>query len=613
MSRHLSGNMALFLPILEPVFCELESFRKNRRKRTIRSLGKPTRENPVRLLFNALLVFFLFGCDIQTPPPVTDETGTDGLVLPAGFMQAEQSIQASNMLADVSIIAADEFEGRGSGSLGDQKARAFLAGRLAEMDYEPFFDNGSFEQVVEIVGLTVQNPTDLQFTSADGATLSYRFGDEYMIMAGAQQPEISVKDAEVVFVGYGIQAAEEDWDDFKGMDLGGKILLMLNDDPDWDSELFGGERKLSYGRWDYKYASAARQGAAGAIIIHTSESAGYPWQVVRASNIGEQFELRAGDEPRTSFNGWLSWEGSKSLASLGGHELEALIESARSREFRPVPLGVTTSVDLDVNVITKSTANVAGILRGSDPELAGEVLVISAHHDHFGIGEPDETGDVIYNGALDNGVAIAQALAVAGAFSALPQRPRRSILILFPAVEEQGSLGSRYFVNSGVIHPGRLVANINLELGNVWGLTRDIIIYGRGKSELDDWLADAARVQNRTIRGEQDVKAGWFYRSDQISFARAGVPAIWFKSGVDFIGREPDWGEKQYADWIRYKYHTPGDEVEDDWNLEGLTQDAQLAFRLAAAVAHSDITPTWYHGDEFEAVRQAALAELSAQ
>jgi Zn-dependent M28 family amino/carboxypeptidase len=266
-----------------------------------------------------------------------------------------------------------------------------------------------------------------------------------------------------------------------------------------------------------------------------------------------------------------------------------------------------------VEVTTKTTANVAGILPGSDPALAKELVVLSAHHDHFGIGEPDETGDTIRNGALDNGVAIAEALAVAGAFSALPASPRRSIVVLFPAVEEQGSLGSKYFVNSQVVHPGLIAANINLELGNVWGRTRDIIVYGLGKSELDDWLREAASTQNRVVRGEQDVKAGWFYRSDQISFARAGVPAIWFKSGVDFIGQEPGWGEQQYADWIQYKYHSPGDEVEADWNLEGLTEDAKLAFRLAAAVADADVTPTWYAGDEFEALRKASLTELSAQ
>lgn len=564
----------------------------------------------MRSLFMILVFTLLVACATPSPTPVAVGNSSGERDLPVGYDSAEATIRAENLLKDVSIVAGDEFEGRGPGSAGDEKARAFLAGRLAEIGFEPFFANGSYEQTVEIIGLTVQESPELEVRAEDGTSASYRYGDEHMIMAGIQQAEIHVSESEVVFVGYGIQAPEEDWDDFKGVDLSGKILLMLNDDPDWEPDLFGGERKLSYGRWDYKYASAARQGAAGAIIVHTTQSAGYPWGVVRASNIGEQFELKAGDEPRTLFNGWLSWEGSKALAALGGHDLETLIKAARSREFEPVPLGVTTSIDLSVNVTTKSTANVAGVLPGSDLVLAKEMLVLSAHHDHFGIGEPDETGDVIYNGALDNGVAIAQTLAMAGAFAALPERPRRSILVLFPAVEEQGILGSRYFVNSGVVQPGLLAANINVELGNVWGRTRDVIVYGLGKSELDDWLLKAAQVQNRTIRGEQDVKAGWFYRSDQISFARAGVPAIWFKSGVDFIGREAGWGEQQYADWIEYKYHTPGDEVEESWNLEGLEEDARLAFRLAAAITNADVTPTWYAGDEFEAVRKAALDAL---
>jgi len=549
------------------------------------------------------------GCG--TPAPAPDTAAAEvKLELPTGYSHASETITEANLLTDVSILASDEFGGRGPGSEGDRLARAFLAGRLAEMGFEPLFDGGSYEQPVEIVGLTANPPESWTFKGPDGTEAAFKFADEYMLMAGVQKPEIAVTDAEVVFVGYGIVAPEEEWDDFKGVNLKGKVLLMLNDDPDWEPDLFGGERKLSYGRWDYKYASAARQGAAGAIIVHTTESAGYPWQVVRASNIGEQFELVAGDEPRTLFNGWLTWEGSKTLAALGGHDLEALIESARSRDFQPVPLAVTTSVDFSVAVRPNSTGNVAGILRGTDPELGDEIVVLSAHHDHFGIGEPDETGDVIYNGALDNGVAMSQVLAVAGAFTKLPAGPRRSILAFFPAVEEQGILGSKYFAGSGVVHPGRMVADINFELGNVWGKTSDVIVYGLGKSELDDWLAAAAGTQNRTIRGEHDVKAGWFYRSDQISFARIGVPAIWFKSGVDFIGREPGWGEKQYADWISHKYHSPGDEVDESWVLDGLAEDARLGFMLAAAVANADVTPTWYPGDEFEAARKAALAEL---
>ncbi len=556
------------------------------------------------------IAIIAIGCGSPAPPPDTTEAGIE-LQLPSGFDQASKTIIEENLLTDVSTLASDEFEGRGPGSEGDRATRAYLAGRLAEMGYEPLFEGESYDQSVEIVGLTANPPQSWVFSGSDGKTSAYDFADEYMLVAGVQEPEVSITDAEVVFVGYGIIAPEEGWDDFKGVDLEGKILLMLNDDPDWEPDLFGGERKLSYGRWDYKYASAARQGAAGAIIVHTTESAGYPWTVVRSSNIGEQFELVAGDEPRTLFNGWLTWEGSKALAELGGHDLEALIASARSRDFQPIPLGVTTSIDFSVDVHPNSTANVSGILRGSDPELADEMVVLSAHHDHFGIGEPDETGDVIYNGALDNGVAMSQALAVAGAFADLPEGPRRSILVFFPAVEEQGILGSKYFSKSGVVHPGRMVTDINFELGNVWGKTNDVIIYGLGKSELDDWLTEAAKTQNRTIRGEQDVKAGWFYRSDQISFARIGVPAIWFKSGVDFIGREPGWGEKQYADWISTKYHSPGDEVEDSWVFDGLVEDAQLGFMLAAAVANADVTPTWYEGDEFEATRQQALADLA--
>ena len=558
----------------------------------------------------SIITLFITGCGAPAAPPESTEASIE-LELPAGFNDASVTIVADNLLADVSRLASDEFEGRGPGSDGDRAARTYLAERLAEMGYEPLFDDGSYEQTVKIIGLTANAPADWSFTTENGSSVSYRFADEYMIVAGVQEPRVAVTDAEVVFVGYGIQAPEENWDDFKGADLKDKVLLMLNDDPDWEPDLFAGERKLSYGRWDYKYASAARQGAAGAIIVHTTESAGYPWQVVRASNIGEQFELVAGDEPRTLFNGWLTWEGSKALAELGGHDLEALIESARSRDFQPVPLGVTTSIDLGVDVHPSFTANVSGILHGSDPELAHEMVVLSAHHDHFGIGEPDATGDTIYNGALDNGVAMSQALAVAGAFASLPERPRRSILVFFPAVEEQGILGSKYFAGSGAVHPGRMVTNINFELGNVWGKTSDVIIYGLGKSELDDWLAAAAKTQNRTIRGEQDVKAGWFYRSDQISFARIGVPAIWFKSGVDFIGREPGWGETQYAEWIQYKYHQPSDEVSEDWIFDGLVEDAQLGFMLAAAVATADVTPTWYAGDEFEATRQEALADLA--
>jgi Zn-dependent M28 family amino/carboxypeptidase len=533
------------------------------------------------------------------------------LDLPVGWEGAADTIAPAGLLADVSYLASDELEGRLPGSDGDRLARAYLADRLRGMGYEPLFGD-DFEQRVEIVGVDSTMPESWAFQAPDGRELPLRFAADYMGASGLQQQEVEVTNAEVVFVGYGIEAPEQQWDDFKGADLRGKVLLMLNDDPDWDPGLFAGERKLFYGRWTYKYESAARQGAAGAFIIHTAPSAGYSWEVVCASWRGEQFELEAGDEPRLAVRGWLTEDAARRLVALSGRDLDDLVAAARTREFQPVALQTTTSIRFPVALRATETGNVGGILRGSDPERAAEVVVYSAHHDHFGVGEPDETGDTIYNGALDNGVAMAQALAVAGAFGSLPQRPRRSVAVVFVAAEEQGLLGSAYFVQSGALHPGRMVANVNFELGNVWGRTRDVTIYGLGKSDLERLLEEAARAQGRLVTAEKDVHAGWYYRSDQFSFARGGVPAIWFKSGVDFIGRPPGWGEERYAEWIERHYHRPSDEVEPGWVLDGLAEDARLAFMLGAAVVTGDTTPAWYPGDEFEDERRRSLQDLEA-
>jgi len=525
---------------------------------------------------------------------------------------ASLAISAADLLADVTRLGGDEMEGRLPGSAGDRRARAYLAEQLGRIGFQPAFADASWEQPVTMVSVTSAMPEAWSFLAPGGGSIAFSYGDEYVGTSGVQQPSVSFDDADVVFVGYGIEAPEEQWDDFKGADLSGKVLLMLNDDPHWQEGLFAGERKLYYGRWTYKYESAARQGAAAAIIIHTSKSAGYPWAVVRNGWTGEQFELPAGDEPRTLLNAWLTEDSARRLLALSGHDLDALVEEAHHRDFRPVHLGSTTSLDFTTEVRATETANVGGILPGSDPEIGDQIVILSAHHDHFGIGEPDESGDAIYNGALDNGVAMAQALSVARAFAAMEEAPRRSIMVFFPAAEEQGILGSAYFARSGAYHPGRIAANINFELGNVWGLTKDVTVFGKGKSELDQLLAPLAEAQGRVLGEEPDVRAGWFYRSDHFRFAQVGVPAIWFKSGTDFIGRPEGWGEQQYADWIANKYHRPSDEVEEWWNLEGLEQDARLAFMLAVVVASRDEMPKWLPGDEFEDERHAAVADLAA-
>jgi len=539
------------------------------------------------------------GGDVSVPGGLSDDAEA-----------AAGVITESALLESVTRIASDEMMGRGPGTEGDRLARQYLAQRLEAAGYSPAFGEDGWEQPMSMVGVSTELPEQWTFRSEEGRKILLRRAEEFIGGSGVQQTAAVMDNAELVFVGYGITAPEEDWDDFKGADLEGKMLLMLNDDPDWDPELFAGERRLYYGRWKYKYEIAAQQGAIGAIIIHTSLSAGYPWPVVLTGWSGEQFELPAGDEPRIQLKAWMTEEATRRLVEFAGHDLDSLIEAARTRDFSPVPLGLSTSLDLAVEIRETETANVGGILRGSDPDLADEVVVLSAHHDYFGIGEPDETGDNIYNGALDNGVAMAQVLSVAEAFSTLSKPPRRSVMVLFVAAEEQGLLGSKYYTEHPTIPPGKISADINFELGNIWGRTADVTIFGKGKSTLEDVLADLVAEQGRYVTEESTPRSGWYYRSDQFSFARIGVPAIWFKSGTDFIGQPEGWGEQQHAEWIERNYHRPSDQVEDSWILDGLVEDAHLGFRLALTVANADEMPTWYPGDEFEDERLAALAEL---
>jgi hypothetical protein len=529
--------------------------------------------------------------------------------LPDDAAAAAGVITAAALRDSVTEIASDEMMGRGPGTEGDRRARAYLAGRLDAAGFEPAFGESGWEQPMSMIGVTTELPGQLAFRAGSGREISLRLAEEFIGGSGVQQTSAVVDEVELVFVGYGIAAPEEDWDDFKGVDLEGKMLLMLNDDPDWDPELFAGERRLYYGRWKYKYEIAAEKKAAGAIIIHTDLSAGYPWPVVLTGWSGEQFELPAGDEPRIQVKAWTTEAAARRLVEFAGHDFDSMIEAARSRDFHPLPLGLTTSLDLAVELRETTTANVGGILRGSDPVLADQVVILSAHHDYFGIGSADETGDEIYNGALDNGVAMAQVISLAEAFAALSEPPRRSVMVFFPAAEEQGLLGSKYYTEHPTIAPGKTAADINFELGNIWGRTKDVTIFGKGKSTLEDLLADLAVEQGRYVTEESTPRSGWYYRSDQFSFARIGVPAIWFKSGTDFIGRQEGWGEQQYAEWIERNYHRPSDEVEDSWNFDGLVEDALLGFRLALTVASADEMPTWYPGDEFEDERLAAQGE----
>ena len=345
--------------------------------------------------------------------------------------------------------------------------------------------------------------------------------------------------------------------------------------------------------------------------MHTTPSAGYPWQVVQSSWGGEQFELPAEGEPRIQLKGWATEAAARRLVKAGGKDLDKLVAAARNRNFRPVSLGLHTSIRLDNKIARVRTANVAGLLRGSDPRLKNEVVIFSAHHDHFGIGQPDATGDKIYNGAEDNASGCAQVLAIARAMAALPQRPRRSVLVLFVAGEEQGLLGSRYYSLHPTFAPGMIAANINYDGGNFRGRTRDLTFIGYGKSSLDAIARTLVERQGRTLVPDQFPDRGFYYRSDQFSFAKIGVPALYFDRGTDYIGKPPGWGKTQQEQWEEHTYHQPSDQIDDTWVFDGMIEDAQVGFYAGWLVAQAEAMPTWNAGDEFEAARKNALERVA--
>jgi Zn-dependent M28 family amino/carboxypeptidase len=520
---------------------------------------------------------------------------------------AKAQINAATLEAPIRFLASDALEGRGPATRGDTLARLYLAAELQSLGYLPGGEKGGWEQTVDVVGVTAQLPAAWSF-QGKGGSVDLKLGEDYIAGSGVQNPSAAFDNAGLVFVGYGIEAPEYKWDDYKGVDLKGKVLVMLNNDPDWDPKLFAGKTRLYYGRWTYKYEVAARHGAAGVIIVHTTPSAGYPWQVVQSSWGGEQFELPAEGEPRVQLKAWATEAASRRLVKAAGQDLDKLIAAAKSRSFKPVPLALTTSIQVPNKVSRVRTANVAGLLPGSDPKLKDEVIIYTAHHDHFGIGDPDSTGDNIYNGAEDNAAGCSQLLAIARAFAALPERPRRSVLMLFVAGEEQGLLGSKYYSLHPTFAPGKIAANINYDGGNYRGRTRDLTQLGAGKSSLDGIAKALVEKQGRVLIPDQFPDRGYFYRSDQFNFAKIGVPALYFDGGLDFIGKPAGWGRQQQEEWEEHVYHQPSDEIDDTWVYDGMIEDASIGFYVGWVVAQADAMPTWNAGDEFEAARKKALS-----
>ncbi len=516
-------------------------------------------------------------------------------------------INDSALRAGIRFLADDLLEGRGPGSRGDALAQRYIATQWEALGLKPASEERTWYQAVPLVGVTTRVPPEIVFRRG-GKSITLKYIEDMIATSGKAQAKTSVRDAELVFVGYGIQAPEYQWNDFKNTDLKGKILLVMNNDPEDDPNLFAGKRRLYYGRWDYKYEMAAKLGAAGAIIIHTTPSAGYPFQAVQTSWTGEEFELKNTSGPRLDMRGWVSETSAYKLAQLAGQDLDRLRQVAQTREVQPVPLGITLSLELSCQIREQNTGNVLGLLPGSDPEMSRETVVFMAHHDHLGFAaQRDQRGDNICNGAIDNASGTAALLAIARAMAALSDRPKRSILFAAVGAEEQGLLGSKYLAEHSPIHPGDLAAVINIDGVNILGRTHDVNVIGNGKSSLDRWVESVAKWQGRVVTPDYFPDRGYYYRSDQFSLAKVGVPGVYLHSGVNVVGKPDGWGKQQLEEWVEKYYHQPSDEYRDDWDLSGAIDDIRLLAHVGLAIANDPNLPTWNPGDEFEAARNSAL------
>ncbi len=535
----------------------------------------------------------------------------DAPVTPAEKAAASE-ITPDLLRAHIRFLSSDLLEGRGPATRGDRLAEAYIQSQMEGLGLKPGAPGGGWIQKVPLVGIKRSSSDPAVFKSGSGS-LNGTLGENFVAVSGVQKPESRIDAAEIVFVGYGIVAPEYRWDDYKDADLRGKVLLVMNNDPEGtpaEPNLFAGKTRLWYGRWDYKYLMAAKKGAAGAIVIHTTPSAGYGWQVVQTSWAGELFELPDDGAPRVAAKMWATEELARKIVELGGKNLDALRASAESRSFKPVPLGVTMSVALTSEVGQKASGNVIGVLPGSDPKRAGEAVIYTAHHDHLGMKANEKPGaDTIYNGALDNASGVATILSVASAFADLEKAPARSTYFAFVAGEEQGLLGSEYLAKHPPVPAGRIAANINVDCTGWFGRTRDVVLIGKGKSSLDADLEALAKMQGRRVEGDQFPDRGTFYRSDQFNFARIGVPAAYLKKGTDVIGKPAGFGREQEELFEKNDYHQPSDELRESWDLSGAVEDARLAFWLGRRVADAAEMPRWNEGDEFESTRLKALKE----
>lgn len=538
---------------------------------------------------------------------------------PEDFQQASKKITAPGLLEHVKVLASDEFEGRAPGTKGEEKTVAYLVKQFKKLGLKPGNPDGTYIQKVPMFKADFKYQAS--FTK-EGTQTSWVPSQDIVAISHHQVPKVSLKNSEMVFVGYGVVAPEYDWDDFKGVDVRGKTIVMLVGDPaipdpqdplKLDDKVFQGKAMTYYGRWTYKYEIAAKMGAAAALIVHETKPAGYPFEVLIESG-REVFDFPAKDQNRSKVpvEAWLNLETAKKLFVSAGQDFDALKKAAIQRDFKPVSLGTRFQIDINRKSQRMQSWNVIAKLEGSDPQERKSAVIYTAHWDHFGM-DPKLKGDQIFNGALDNATGVSAVLKIAEAFKKLKTPPKASLLFLIPTGEERNLLGSEYYVNHPLFPIAQTRANINIDGFNPWGLTSDVELTGYGKSTIDDTVRAVAALAGRDVFPESFPERGLFYRSDHFNFAKTGVPALFLRTGTHFIGKPEGFGKQKVDDFVAHDYHKPTDEIKADWDLAGGVQNAQLLFQVGYRLAQDSKWPEWAKDAEFRSKRESPLGSASGK
>ncbi len=565
-------------------------------------------------LLSTLLALAIACTTPPAAPPASTEATTTGATIPAELEPALEAIASEPMLEHTKVLSSDEYEGRAPGTKGEELTVKYLTEQSQRLGLKPGNPDGTYVQKVPLAGFT--STTNASFT-VDGKTMALNFPKDYVAVSRRMAFETKVEDSEMVFVGYGVVAPEYGWDDYKDVDVRGKTIVMLINDPavpdsndpsKLDEKIFKGKAMTYYGRWTYKYEIATEKGAAAAVIIHETGPAGYPFEVVSGSWGRENFDIQRPDKNmnRVAVESWITTERAKELLSASGQDFDALKKAAVSKDFKPVTLKARANFQVKNTLRQTESNNVIAKIEGSDPALKDEYVIYTAHWDHLGR-DPQLQGDQIFNGALDNASGTAQLLEIAKGFTELSTPPKRSILFLWVTAEEKGLLGAKYYATNPLYPLNKTLANINIDGVNQWGRTSDVTMVGDDNSTLIDLLRDAAKAQNRTLNPDPEPEKGFYYRSDHFEFAKEGVPALYTDSGTNYIGKDAGYSKQKRDEYTARDYHKVSDQIKPDWDLAGAVEDAQLLLLIGYRVAQADRFPEWKSGSEFAAKREESM------